>query len=535
MLSVIEQEEHPDPVQPATAKPLRLSVRMLQVHQLCDNLSGKIILPMVVFSPWAFGTTEPWTIRVMNGLGYALGALLFIKLGIRWWSGLKPPRWGDCGDDEGKTRHGAARFRRFFVRGLALASFLIPAYCLVSAVNARGVFHAEDSTFEYLDRIAWLPNSYDRGGTWLAFYNCLALAMGFWAVRDWLLGKSPDELRLARMQTPEQTRGSRPLLPERFRHLLWVLSINGGLLAVEGIGQRLVGESKLLFVMPTHMNRDAAAQFGPYAYRSNAAQYFNLLWPVTLGFWWTFHKASRNGAMGQRGFKLEGRHLLLGSALLMAACPIISTTRAGACVAVIQLALAALILWSAQRKDDYDAKGMILIGLGMVLGFGALLGWERLAPRLSAESMRDGFEGRNETYEHARQMVVDYPLFGTGPGSFARVFGFYRTDPAEYWPAQLHNDWLETRITFGLLGIFIIASALCLVLTRWFVPGGIRSSQRLTLLLWVALAGCLAHARYDFPFQVYSIVFLFLLLCSMLFCLSNRGARSSLSAHGAGR
>ena len=33
-------------------------------------------------------------------------------------------------------------------------------------------------------------------------------------------------------------------------------------------------------------NKSADAQFGPYAYRSNAAQYFNLVWPVALALGW---------------------------------------------------------------------------------------------------------------------------------------------------------------------------------------------------------------------------------------------------------
>ena len=42
------------------------------------------------------------------------------------------------------------------------------------------------------------------------------------------------------------------------------------------------------------------------------------------------------------------------------------------------------------------------------------------------------------------------------------------------------------------------------------------------LLIWVALVGCLVHARYDFPFQIYSILFLFLTICALLFNLSRR-------------
>jgi hypothetical protein len=36
------------------------------------------------------------------------------------------------------------------------------------------------------------------------------------------------------------------------------------------------------------------------------------------------------------------------------------------------------------------------------------------------------------------------------------------------------------------------------------------------------MAGCLVHARYDFPFQMHSIVFLFLVLCAILSDLTRR-------------
>ena len=50
----------------------------VQVYRLCDDLSGALILPMLVFGPWAFGTTQPWSIACMNAAGFALGLLLLL-------------------------------------------------------------------------------------------------------------------------------------------------------------------------------------------------------------------------------------------------------------------------------------------------------------------------------------------------------------------------------------------------------------------------------------------------------------------------
>ena len=59
----------------------------IQLYRSCDELSGWVIYLMVVFSPWAFGTTEPWSIRIMDGAGYLLGSLLLVKWIVHRWKG----------------------------------------------------------------------------------------------------------------------------------------------------------------------------------------------------------------------------------------------------------------------------------------------------------------------------------------------------------------------------------------------------------------------------------------------------------------
>ena len=90
----------------------------------------------------------------------------------------------------------------------------------------------------------------------------------------------------------------------------------------------------------------------------------------------------------------------------------------------------------------------------------------------------------------------------------------------------MHNDWLETRITFGWLGLGLILAALACVGLRWFVPGGLRGSRRFVVLTWLGLGGCLVHARWDFPFQIHSTLFLFLVISAILFSLSRQPGTS---------
>jgi O-antigen ligase len=374
---------------------------------------------------------------------------------------------------------------------------------------------------EYFKFIPWLPHSYDQGSSWQAFCNYLALALTFWAARDWFIGKSAGEERAERSQLGDPRRRRASLLPERMRRLLWFLTVNGGLLGVEGILQRLDGTAKLLFFRSTHDNPQALSQFGPYAYRSNAAQYFNLLWPVSVSLWWSLERAARRGVSKIEAFGVGSRQLLLVFAMIMAACPLISVSRVGAVVAVVNLAVAVIVIWSAQGKEHKKTKLYLVGCLAIILGVSATVSWNDLAPRFESENFDGSLEARNRMYDMARPMADASPLFGTGPGTFEPLFQMFRPDPEEYWPAQLHNDWLETLITFGWLGMALIAIAFATVIFYWFVARGIRASAQIMVFFWAAVAGCLFYARYDFPFQIYSITFLFVILCAAMFTFSH--------------
>src|ERR1051325_5397590 len=76
-----------------TLRPPVLRSHELRLYWACDWLSGWLIAFMVVFSPWAFGTTQPATIFVMNVAGYSLGLLLAAKWTIRHLRGYRPRRW----------------------------------------------------------------------------------------------------------------------------------------------------------------------------------------------------------------------------------------------------------------------------------------------------------------------------------------------------------------------------------------------------------------------------------------------------------
>jgi O-antigen ligase len=215
--------------------------------------------------------------------------------------------------------------------------------------------------------------------------------------------------------------------------------------------------------------------------------------------------------------------LLLPCAVLMAAAPIISSSRGGAIVAAAGMLAALALLMFAQRSGRGWTRWGIVVLFSAALVLAGYLGWESLAPRFQT-IFSDDMSGRVEIYRNAEQMARDFPVFGTGPGTFPWVYHLYRANAQATWAAYAHNDWLETRITFGWVGFALVAASLATAFLRWFGNGGVAAHWLFVSMIWVALGGCLIHARFDFPFQICSTLALFVQLCAILFCLSRLGS-----------
>ena len=516
----------------------KLHARTPHTYRICETTTEILTYFLIVFTPWAFGTTQFWSIWTLNIGGYFLGFILAAKWFIRWLTGFKPERWTDSAaveiirHEEAETRRG-----RLLAYGLAALTILLLAYTFVSAVNRRATFIPSEDRHDYFEPIMWLPHSYDSARTWAAFWSYLALALAFWAVRDWLHGKTRAERRQSLVESDRRTSAaispsSQPVadprqsmglhqhhFPERLKRLLWVLCINGAVLALEAILQRLNRTEKLLWLVKPRWT-DTDGLFGPYAYRANAAAYLNLIWPVCLGFWFVLRRSAVR--QHRSGGRIGGGSyvVLLPLAVITASAPIISTSRGGALVCIATIVVAAILLfWASRREKSWTRAGMLSLFV-VILVFAGSLGWRELAGRLET-IFDDQLGGRVEIYENTQALARESGTLGTGPATFQSLYQLFQK-PKQEWAAYLHDDWLETRITFGWLGFGLVIAALVLAVGRWFMAAGVYAPSELVAFVWLALAGALLHAKFDFPFQIYSILFLFLLLCSILSCVGRR-------------
>jgi O-antigen ligase len=463
-----------------------------------------LIYSILIFSVWAFGSTEDWAISTLNTLNYLLGTFLAAKMVVCKITGFQPETWN------------ANKKGRGIVIGLFVGTVLALGYIALSAWNARAEFLLDALRFEYFENSKeWLPRSYNRSATWAAFQNYLAAACFFWGLRQWLITKSRADVKAERESKGADRFPAEAQFPARLKRLLWVLCINGAVLALQGTLQRLSGSNDLLWMVRPQFNEVARAQFGPFNYRSNGAQYLNMLWPVALAFWWALHKL-RRGKLGQ-GSELI---LLLFSGLMIGG-PIIANSRGGVAVAIAQTIGAIAIFGFAFRRralwKTLIVSAVFLVVVGSTLAFQ----WQAIQTRLT-ENTFNTLSGRTEIYQNAKKIGAEFPLWGSGPGTFAAMYFLYRDHPDQLWFAQAHDDYLQTRVTFGPVGLFMALALVVLAASHPFGARGIPSSSHFIFLLWCAAGGCLAHAKFDFPFQIYSLLLLFLTICGILSAISKK-------------
>jgi tetratricopeptide (TPR) repeat protein len=129
-----------------------------------------------------------------------------------------------------------------------------------------------------------------------------------------------------------------------------------------------------------------------------------------------------------------------------------------------------------------------------------------------------GFWDRIHTWTDSVKMVRDYPIFGSGLGSWTTLFPRYQRAPwTEYFVNAAENDYLETAAECGIVGLALLGW-LWWKIGRYLTDG----SRSIPSRHWPLLAALLAaivimafHESLDFCMQIPANAIMFVLLLGM--------------------
>lgn len=472
-------------------------IRQPKLHKWADKCTEILIYFMVLFSPWAFGTTEIWSIWTMNITAYGLGVLLVSKWITRWSTDFRPWPSEPLKNEISPRQHRLRLIHKYCNLLTAICMLLLLGYILTSAINAQASYNLQTHEYTYFEGVnKSLPHSYNAKGTWFLFWQYLGLIILFWSTRDWLVGARP-------------TRSSISLNP-RLKRLLFLICLNGGILALECIFQRIYyGDylGKLLFLVQPGLNDANINQFGPFAYRSNAASYLNLIWPLGLGLFIQLGRGNLD--LRKRRVGNSPELLLMPFIILTASGPIISSARGGALVMFGLMILVAVSLMFIKLRSKF-MRYSVLMALIIGLGAAYYLGWEKIEPRL-INIFSDNMSSRTQIYATTLKMIDEYGLFGSGPGSFEAIFQFELDEAFTSWESWAHNDYLELYLTFGSPGLSLFILIVFTLTISYFSNNNFSIINNFILL---SIVGVFTHAVADFPLQNYCILLYIIIFIS---------------------
>ncbi len=164
----------------------------------------------------------------------------------------------------------------------------------------------------------------------------------------------------------------------------------------------------------------------------------------------------------------------------------------------------------ATRPTVILLTSLIAIDLFIV---GAYFGAEKVVKSIGQTQLQG--EDRDELAGYALRMWQDYPVFGSGLGSFAAVFPRYSAGGTPYAYTHAHNDYVEFAAETGLIGISLLG---LIVLTSFAAAVRAQHLRRDPVMRGISLAaimGILAlmiHSSVDFNLQIPANALTFMLL-----------------------
>jgi O-antigen ligase len=180
-------------------------------------------------------------------------------------------------------------------------------------------------------------------------------------------------------------------------------------------------------------------------------------------------------------------------------------------VAMLVVGLAGVVL--ARKTAPQTIALIVSLIVIDVLVVGGAIGLEKVVERIQDTEMVDASDGKAESIEArtdagrtAMALVKDYPLVGSGGGSFYTVFFSYR--PPRYgnnFVDHAHNDYVEIAADYGLVGLGILG--LLVVLTAVTTVRVMATRQ--SPLAWgvafgvtMAIVALALHSTVDFNLQI---------------------------------
>jgi len=292
--------------------------------------------------------------------------------------------------------------------------------------------------------------------------------------------------------------------------LVRVLILLGLVEAGYGIVQYLTGWHKIFTYTKKYDLEEAT---GTFINRNHFAGHLELVFPFVLAAafyaferWAGRHRALRGTAEGDvRSSAAQQAVFYLFLLALIVVAMVFSRSRMG-----ILVTLVTLVFMSVLAQVKVRRKGWLLGILGFLGVVGSYGLWIGLGPVLARfERITDPhyltIEGRYAIWSDTVRLIRDFPVFGSGLGTFEVVYRQYQTTLVENAVDHAHNDYLEFTANTGLIGVALMFIPIFYLLVRMifaFLEDSRGYRRSITLGCIGGTLALLLHSLTDFNLQI---------------------------------
>lgn len=132
-------------------------------------------------------------------------------------------------------------------------------------------------------------------------------------------------------------------------------------------------------------------------------------------------------------------------------------------------------------------------------------------------------EGRFQYWTTLTQMVRDFPLWGSGLGTFAAVYPAYESSKTYGLLLHAHNDYLEFLLEIGIVGLTLLLGGIIYVLIKTYLSWAKRRNfkiKTLTLAGMTSILGIAIHSLTDFNLHIPANTLIFSMIVALTLILS---------------
>ena len=441
-----------------------------------------LLIALILFTPLAFGSMELWAFSLME-----LGILLIL---ILWATQTGIVRL--LGSE--KSFNSAIRNPRSAIPMILLVLFLLLILFQMISLPSGILKILSPKTFAIRSALSLEPSasgfplSFSPFLTRIEFFKWLTLVGLFL----FLLGWKP-------LEQGDRTK----------KQLLIAVMTAGVLESLYGMLEFFSGHRHILNVAAETLVGSAT---GTFINRNYFAGYLLMVIPLSMGFLFS-HEAARPGSY--RGWRhwlssLDGKTLLIGfGVIVMILGLLFSASRMGILSLLLSFSLISLFFRSS-RKEATFSRGSILI-LGLAILWAGWLGLDAVINRFFTAS--EDFKLRWAFWVNTFQIYKDFPIFGSGLGTFVQIFPMYRSFHITGLATHAENDFLQLFSEVGTLGTGLLALLFFFLL--WKVLSGIRALKEGEPVRYIAIGGLVGilalmfHSLVERNIQVPANAFLY--------------------------